>query len=189
MPKELHEAHAALARWQSPAEFIECVEKWEAQTPSKVFLGRAGGFLREAWVLAKFIRQIAVERVRLADPSEQWPDGYLEIGAATKSLEITEVMEPARRRGDEIKNLGPEIQMDPVQNWVARAEAIPAALNAAIERKAQRRYGSPAMLLVYLNISEYGIRQMQTEQIIAEAKARHAPMFEQIVVLWKEKLY
>ena len=53
----------------------------------------------------------------------------------------------------------------------------------------QKRYGSPAMLLVYLNISEYGIRQKETEQIIAKVKAQHTSTFEQIVVLWKEKLY
>ena len=134
MQNELHQAHASLARWQSPAEFIELVEKWEAQTPSKVFLGGPGGFLREAWVLAKFVEQFAVERVRLADPSEQWPDGYIEIRGATKSVEITEVMELTRRRGDELKNPGPAMQMDPVENWVARAEAIPATPNALSAR-------------------------------------------------------
>jgi hypothetical protein len=65
----------------------------------------------------------------------------------------------------------------------------PAALKARVEGKAKKRYGSRATLLVYLNISEYGIRQKETEKIIAEIKAEHAPDFEQIIVLWKDRLY
>lgn len=145
--------------------------------------------MREAWVLAEYVKRVEVDRVSLSDPDERWPDGYLDISGVTKLVEITEVMEPTRRRGDELKNPGPAMQMDPVENWVARAEAIPAALKNRIERKAKKRYGSPAMLLVYLNISEYGIRQADTEQIITKVKAQHASTFEKIVVLWKDRLY
>jgi hypothetical protein len=189
MKNELAQAHRALARWQSPADFIALVEKWESQTPKDVFLGSSGGFLREAWVLAEYVKRVEVDRVRLSPPDERWPDGYIETGRVAKSVEITEVMEPTRRRGDELKNPGPEMQMDPVENWVARAEAIPVALNDRIEAKAKKRYGSRAMLLVYLNISEYGIRQEETQLIIAEVKAQHTSTFESIVVLWKERLY
>jgi hypothetical protein len=44
-------------------------------------------------------------------------------------------------------------------------------------------------LVVYLNISEYGIRQLETEQVIAAAKARYAAAFVDVSVLWKGKLY
>jgi hypothetical protein len=189
MENELAEAHQELARWQSPADFMALIEKWGSQTPKEVFLGSPGGFLREAWVLAEYIKRVGVDRVRLSDPDERWPDGYIEIVGVAKSVEITEVMEPTRRRGDELKNPDPAIQMDPVENWVARAEAIPAALSNRIEGKAKKRYGSLAMLLVYLNISEYDIRQKETEQIIAEVKAQYTSTFESIVVLWKERLY
>jgi hypothetical protein len=176
-------ASVRVARWHSPVAFVEVVEKWDSKTPKEVFLGGPGGSLREAWVLAEFVKLTEVDRVRLSDPDELWPDGYVEIGGEIKSIEITEVMELTRRRGDELKNPGPAVQMDPGENWVARAEAIPAALRAAVERKVKKRYGSSATLLVYLNISEWGIRQKETEQIIAEVKAEHASSFEQIVVL------
>ena len=42
---------------------------------------------------------------------------------------------------------------------------------------------------MYLNISEWGIRQKETEKVIAEVKAEHAATFERIIVLWKDKLY
>lgn len=181
--KNCRNPDAEFARWHSPVAFVEVVEKWDSKTPKEVFLGGPGGSLREAWVLAEFVKLTEVDRVRLSDPDELWPDGYVEIGGEIKSIEITEVMELTRRRGDELKNPGPAVQMDPGENWVARAEAIPAALRAAVERKVKNRYGSSATLLVYLNISEWGIRQKETEQIIAEVKAEHASSFEQIVVL------
>ena len=95
------------------------------------------------WVLTEYVKQVQIHRVRLSNPSEQWPDGYFDVGGAVKSVEITKVLEPARRRGDELKNPGLTIRMDPVENWRARAEAIPAALKDRIEGKAKKRYGSP----------------------------------------------
>jgi len=44
-------------------------------------------------------------------------------------------------------------------------------------------------IVVYLNIGEYGIRQKETEPVIAEIKARHSEAFVAITVLWKGKLY
>jgi hypothetical protein len=80
-------------------------------------------------------------------------------------------------------------KMDPVQNWVARAESIPHYLEEAITAKCKKNYGSPCWLIVYLNISEWGIRQAETERTIEAAKAQFAGSFEAISVLWKEKLY
>ena len=98
-------------------------------------------------------------------------------------------MELNRRRGDELKVEDPPVRLDPVEAWVARAEQIPVSLRTSVERKAKKRYGSFATLLVYLNISEWGIRQKETEKVIAEVKAEHAATFERIIVLWKDKLY
>jgi len=40
----------------------------------------------------------------------------------------------------------------------------------------------------YLNINEYGIRQVETEAAIAEVKRRYAGAFAALYVLWKDKL-
>lgn len=181
---KLHLARKSLATWQAPSEFMRSIDEWH---PYDVVRTR---FLQEAWVLAKFAKMAQIERLRLSDPDEQWPDAYVDIGGTTKFVEITEVLEPDRRRDDELKDEdAPDVWLDPVENWVARANAIPGALRTRLERKAQKRYGSPVVLLVYLNISEWGIRQTETEQIIADLKAEHASAFEQIIVLWKDKLY
>jgi hypothetical protein len=48
---------------------------------------------------------------------------------------------------------------------------------------------SSCWLVVYLNISEWGIRQSETEAIIAATKARYADAFEAISFLWKDRSY
>jgi hypothetical protein len=78
---------------------------------------------------------------------------------------------------------------DPVEDWIERAESIPKFLDKAISEKIEKHYGSACWLVIYLNISEWGIRQKETEATIAEAKARYASSFEAISVLWKGCLY
>jgi hypothetical protein len=43
------------------------------------------------------------EKVRLAGPNEQWPDGFTGTPKAFINIEVTEVVEPGRRRGDEYR--------------------------------------------------------------------------------------
>jgi hypothetical protein len=62
-------------------------------------------------------------------------------------------------------------------------------LDEAINRKSKKNCSSPCWLVVYLNISEYGIRQIETEQVIAVTNARYAAAVVNITVLWKGRLY
>jgi hypothetical protein len=185
MEDKLAQAHKQLSQWHSPADFIALVEEW---SPDSVVQPR-NSFLREAWVLAEFVKLTQANRVRLSDPDENWPDGYFDIDGTTKAVEITEAMELNRRRGDELKVEDPPPRLDTVDDWVARAEQIPISLRASVERKAKKRYGSSATLLVYLNIHEWDIRQHEIEKVIVGVKVEHAAEFEQIIVLWKYKLY
>jgi len=68
---------------------------------------------------------------------------------------------------------------------VARSDVIAKFLDEAVSAKRGKYYSAR----VYLNISEYGIRQKETEAIIAEVKARYGSSFEAISVLWKGRLY
>jgi len=79
--------------------------------------------------------------------------------------------------------------MDPIENWIERAESIPKFLDEVVAAKSRKHYSAPCWLVVYLNISEYGIRQKETEDVIEEVKARYRRAFEAISVLWKGRLY
>jgi hypothetical protein len=187
--EELNSARTDLARWRSPADFRLAVYRLHKRCRSWEFKGPERKFLLDAWTLAEFIRHKSVDQVRLADPSEQWPDGYVKIGESVENVEVTIALLPGRRMWDEYKpDAKMVIEHDPVEDWEARAAAIPAALNAAIAAKKKKRYGSKMWLVVYLNISEWGIRQAEIELVIAQTKKLYADAFDQLFVLWKDKL-
>jgi len=125
--------------------------------------------------------------VRLAAAFERWPDGQVKIAEETHNIEVTST-HGDRKLGEEYRNVRAPT-LDPVENWIARAESIPHFLDQAVRKKAEKGYSDPCWLVVYLNISEYGIRQLETEREIAAIKARYAASFESISVLWKQKLY
>jgi hypothetical protein len=129
----------------------------------------------------------SVESVRLAGSSEQWPDGYVKVLGKIHNIEVTST-HGGRKLGEEYRGVKTPT-LDPISNWVARAESIPHFLSEAISAKTKKNYGSPCWLVVYLNINEYGVRHDETERVVGAIKARHAGSFEAISVLWKRKIY
>jgi hypothetical protein len=138
-------------------------------------------------VLARFARHQRVDDVRLAESSEQWPDGFVRAASKVHNIEVTST-HGGRKLGKEYREVK-GLTMDPVEDWVARGDSIPKFLDEAVAAKSGKRYGAPCWLVVYLNISEYGIRQKETEAAISQIKARYASSFEAISVLWKGRLY
>jgi hypothetical protein len=187
-PEEIQAARVRLSRWQ-------CAEAFRADTEAlrercarqDYFLQSRLKFLHNAHVLAKFARLQSVDQVRLAGHDETWPDGYVVIQNRRLNIEVTST-HGGRKLGDEYRN-PLDWRFDPWENWEARANAIPKYLDDAIGGKSKKHYSSPCWLVVYLNINEYGIRQNETEQVIAATKARYEAAFVDITVIWKGKLY
>jgi len=144
-------------------------------------------FLHDAYVLAEFADRMCVDKVRLQRRSEQWPDGFVEVSKKTYNVEVTSTHD-GRKLGDEYRNVSAPT-LDPVENWVARAESIPKYLDECFRKKINKRYEGHCWQVVYLNIDEYDIRQHETEKVISEVKARYANAFDALWVLWKGKIY
>jgi hypothetical protein len=75
-----------------------------------------------------------------------------------------------RRRGDEYKaplKLG---RNEPIEDSIAKVEQAPEAVRKAAEAKAKKGYRLSALLIIYLNIPDHGIRQKETEDPVTEAK-------------------
>lgn len=138
--KALPAGRTALERWQTPAEFIAKVEELAAPTKSDKLFNRAeASFLLDAMVLAEFVKFRPTEQVHLVGQSAQWPDGQTGSPKAPVNIEITEVLEEGRRRGDEYRE-GKETEKETAEDWRARALAIPGQLEKAIERKIAKGY-------------------------------------------------
>jgi hypothetical protein len=186
---ERRQGHDNLARWLPPQEFSQITESLCARCQSPEWFNNPHlKYLHDAYVLAHFAQAHAFDLVRLAGPSEQWPDGYAKLGARVHNVEITST-HGGRKLGVEYREVDETPKFDNVKDWVARGESIPRFLEEAISAKRKKRYSSPCWLVVYLNISELGIRQKETEQAIAAVKDRYAQFFEAITVRWKGKSY
>jgi hypothetical protein len=177
-----------LCVWRTAQEMENYVSGINDHMGSDDFFNQPGiAFLRDAWSAAQLAR-VRNAKVRLV--ATEWPDFELKTDSRIEQFECVEADVAGRRRGEEYRNADPsKTYFDPVENWIARAEAIPPALQKAIEKKIGKRYGSKANLLVYLNISEFGIRQAEIETSFAEIAKKGKDHFTSICILWKNKAY
>ena len=82
-----------------------------------------------------------------------------------------------------------EAEDDLLEDIFARAEQAHNWIAAACQKKADKRYTGRANLVVYLNLSEYGIRQMEVEACFPSATEVAKDNFEAVWVLWKKRTY
>lgn len=105
----------------------------------------------------------------------------------TFDVEVTEVLEPGRKRGDEYRSGAPQVTHSAFDPNLG--ETIATALADGIKKKAEKNYAAKPLLLVYLNISTGGKFSDEVETKINELKAQYADKFREICVLWAGKLY
>jgi hypothetical protein len=183
--EELAKCHATLSASQKPEDFLKEVERIGAKIATNEMWGNRYKFVREAMTLAEFTKQSPVDTVRLG---EDPPDGWIGMPEEQR-VEVTEAIEPGRKRGDEYKANGIGKADHVTQEELeARIEKLEPELERVIQKKAGK-YKTPPTLLVYLNIVDHGRAEKKIEEAIARQKAKHAGSFDGIHVIWKAKLY
>ena len=65
---------------------------------------------------------------------DQCPDGYVRVGGAPENVKVTIADMPGHKMGEEYRTDG-GIEFDPAEDWAARADAIPQALETAIAKR------------------------------------------------------
>jgi hypothetical protein len=194
---ELTRHRAWLSEWRTPGDMAAYVTAVNDAMGSPGFFCQGGvEFLRDAWLAAEFGRHRQSSFIRLVPERGQWPAFETRGGSADERVECAEADVPGRRRGDEYRrterraaNGQSRLEHDSIGNWIARADQVPAALAAVIATKIGKHYAGRASLLVYLNISEYGIRQAEIEAAMTIAIAPALPHFQRVWILWKVRLY
>jgi hypothetical protein len=194
---ELKRHRAWLSEWRAPADMAAYVSAVNHTMGSADFFGQGGvEFLRDAWVAAEFGRHRQSTCVRLVPERERWPDFEARTGDTIERVECAEADIPGRRRGDEYRKLKertqngvPVVEHDPVEDWVGRADQVPAALAAAIGTKIGKQYASRVSLLILLNINEFGVQQAEIEAAMQLAARPALPHFQCLWILWKAHLY
>lgn len=177
-------------QWRAPSVFSEKLKHVKRPSFSHHYFTKSKAkWVLEAWVLNKFAAIVSADEIKLSDNSA--PDAYAKIDGNEVGIEITSVSEPGRKIAEEYRDPKnrKEIELDPVENWVRRAESAAPALAEGISIKIQKRYSFAVDLLVYLNISEYGIRQQAIEEKISEILSSNIGSFAAVWVLWKNKVF
>lgn len=155
----------------------ELLEKYQAirvrATDQEFFRAPKHKKTQEMWCAAHFARgyekHFAPCFVYIAESDEQTEADFdLEIAGVRYPFQITELMEPGRRRGDEYR-AGPSGKTT-LEDWTEGTEKGAAWVREAIERKVQKHYSSAFQLnlLVYLNFRAY---EQQFNMIKAECEA------------------
>jgi hypothetical protein len=179
---ELKEAEVSLAQWQTPEEFDSKVKALESLVRSSTLFNKAKlGFLLDAIPISAFAKYRAVQSVRLVPQREHRNDGQFRSADETIDIEVTEVMEPGRRRGDEYRSEATQAvrHFDPhLGNTIANE------LAKGIRKKADKCYRTKPLLLVYLNIMIGRRIGNEVEVAIARLRAEHAGDFREVCVLW-----
>lgn len=190
---DLPSARAELEQWARPREFRRRVHGLMERSrcrPSEFFGDPQRKFLHDAWVLAQLSKHVEFDQIRLNNVRDQWPDGYARTDSGDKQpIEVTVALFPDRRLGDEYKSSEERTWLEGGETWIERAESIPAALEKAVSGKLKKQYASPFALIVYLNIGEYGIRQTETEETIANIKKKYGASFQHLWILWNDKVF
>lgn len=183
---EISELERRLARWQAPEAMSRLVERTMGQIGSAVLFNQAGlALLRDAWIAADFAQVRNADQVRLV--ADNWPDFEIKIDGRMEVFEAVEAGDPERRRGEEYRR---GINRDDEEkDWIARAEQAPAWLEAACRKKTNKRYSKQVSLVVYLNLSEFGIRQREIESCFSSATTVAKQSFDEVWVLWKKQAY
>jgi hypothetical protein len=174
--------------WHYASHFQGIVEALGRRIPTSKLWGNPYKFAREAMTLAEFVKlSDNVTDVRLGnDP----PDGWLRLDTGEElAVEVTEVLEPDRKRGDEYhENQMAAVDQVTDEQLEARIQAIEPQLEKAIESKVGK-YEFKPILLVYLNIVDHERAEKDVELAIARQKAKYSSSFADIHVIWKAKLY
>ena len=187
----------SLGDWQAPRELLRRADALMDQLGVVELFNQAGvDFITEAWAAATFAGYRQADAVRLVKEAAGWPDFEMRMGDDRQAWEFTEALEIGRRRGDEFAENAAAIERgeapvedDPFEDWIARADQVPAILETAVRKKVGKRYGGGARLLIYLNIQEFGARQSEIEASFRESTAGGKGAFPEIWILWKARAY
>jgi hypothetical protein len=189
---ELQVERKKLEGWCTPQEFHDKVDAVAAKfSLEDRFNSPRLAFLRDAILLAEFALKHGAAtsvRVRLADESDQFPDGYVTVpGSKTLKVEVTEADHEDRRRGDEYKD-GGKAKERPTDDSEG-VNVIAKELERVILKKARKRYNPKPTLVVWLNLDKQEIKEEDVVSVLDSARSRHAASFENIFLLWREKVF
>jgi len=195
IPKKLRKSfQARLSTWQTVKEFKGCYQEIVSQINSEIYFNQGGfDFLRDAYVASEVASAWSADKVRLTIADR--PDFELISRNGLESFEATEALEPGRRRGQEYKNIGGDLELeeDPGEDWFRRGREGIQWLETAAKNKATNagdgKYGDGVNLAIYLNMNEFDVLHEEVLSKFPSATQAAKSLFKSVLVLWKGVVY
>ncbi len=103
-------------------------------------------------------------------------DFDLDVNGVSHAFQVTEVMEPGRRRGDEYRQGTPAVRAD---DWSRGTQLGPTWVRAAIEKKLQKQYAGAGQLnlLAYLNFGAWEQQYVDIRRECADVSKHFASVW------------
>ena len=163
-----NEAPPKYCQWQTPQQLLDRTEADIRDIGNHAFLTQnKTKHLREAWIIGEVGKRLSTPSIRLAQDDP--PDGYILLPSRSKvPIEITELLQKGRRRGDEDCNYpkpipGCEIKKATEDNLKWLEERIQAKLSK------DDQYPCGTVLVVYHNTSLFNFDPGLTQNELEEA--------------------
>ena len=186
--EELRAAMNTLSTWQTSAGFVRAVQAIGNRVPTEKLWGNRYKRLREAMTLAEICKHdpaIKEARTMDGDPPDAW---VRRADGEDQEVEITEVLEPGRKRGDEYRRGGAALSTFlPIAKRVPRAGEIIRQLEKAVESKSGK-YGFKPNLLIYLNFPYHEETEALIQAGLENLRSKYSDEFRQIYVVTDRKL-
>lgn len=170
-PEELLEKYRVIRATCTRAEFMSSPKHQKTQ---------------ELWCAAHFSRAyeaaIGPCWVHISERDEQLSaDFWFEFEGNLHPFQVTEVLQPGRKRGDEYRRLEEGVNVSVLEDWSEGTEFGASWVAARIKAKAEK-YGADAgelHLLVYLNFQAYA----QDYSVLRSTTAEYAAHFRSVWLL------
>lgn len=174
-----------LKSWHSREHFDGYVRMLGRRIPTENLWENPYKFVREAMTVNTYAAlNSKVVALRLgADP----PDAWFRLSSGIEiPVELTEALEPGRKRNDEYKGRAAPAAVEYDPN--TRIQTIENQLENAIKNKVEK-YSPRATLIVYLNMGAYSRPGHEVEAAIARQKANYQDKFSGLHILLQGQSY
>jgi len=190
-----------LTQWQTPAEMrLDAVEADGSTRQRRSVQSRRAGVRSRGLASGGVANQRDVLWIRL-NPGNRPDIDLLFVNGAAEAFEAVEAgADVDGPRGDKYKRIassGQNVTHSDVEEWATPEQACE-VLQAAAETKARKArdlagkgtpYPPGTKLLIYLNISDYGVNHEAIKNEFAASVQVATPWFSTIWILWKGVAY
>lgn len=184
--KEKAQWKTVFQRFMSPRDCLSMVSDLREKIGSNFHVQSGLEFVREAWILGMYGSEIGADQVRIYPESNY--DGEVMSGEDRIRVEITEIMDANRRRGDEYRQGNGGFEEIDEETSEAELLAFPRHFRQCVSNKVGKDYPEGVGLLIYLNTILSLFHKSEIRHIVEREVKPALDKFRFVDVLWGDEV-